>query len=347
MKNGLNIGQFGCGYWGPNLVRNFLKIGEIDRFVIYDHDSDMLAKVANEFPTVEAVDAGSTILDDKDIDAVIIALPAALHYEYGKMALNADKHILVEKPLAMSTDEAKDLIRIANERNKIIMVGHTFLYNAAVRQIKHYIDEGELGDIYYIFAQRLNLGRVRQDVNAMWNLAPHDISIILYWLGEEPSNVLARGVSYLQKGLEDLVFMHLMFPSGKSAHIHVSWLSPRKTRETVIVGSKKMLVYDDTSNDAKITIFDKGIDKDLKDGIDHDIFDYGIFNLRNRVGDVVIPCISFQEPLHVECRHFIECITMGKRSITDGENGLEVVKILENAQKCLDRERNHHENSSC
>ena len=336
MKSRFSVGQLGCGYWGPNLVRNFLKIKEIDRFVIYDPDPHMLEKVINEFPTIDTADSVNSILGDRDIDAVIIAIPAALHYEFGKKALLAGKHILVEKPLAMKTEEAKDLIRIAKKRNKIIMVGHTFLYNAAVRKIKQYIDEGELGDIYYIFAQRLNLGRVRQDVNAMWNLAPHDISIILYWLGEEPSNVLAQGVSYLQEGLEDLVFMHLEFPSGKSAHIHVSWLSPRKTREILIVGSKKMLVYDDTSNESKITIFDKGVDKTFVENGNHEIYDYALFNLSNRSGDVWMPHLDFDEPLKIECRHFVDCIRNEKKPMTDGEAGLKVVGILEKAQQYLE-----------
>jgi predicted dehydrogenase len=315
--------------------------------VVCDTDAEMTAKIEREFPSVETTDSVASIMEDDSIEAVVIALPAALHYEYGKMALQAGKHILMEKPLAVKSEEVTDLMRIAEENNKTIMVGHTFLYNTAVNKIKQYIDSGELGEIYYIFSQRLNLGKVRQDVNAMWNLAPHDISMILFWLNETPSQTTAKGMSYLQDGIEDLVFMHLDFPSGRSAHIHINWLSPRKTREMVIVGSKKMLLYDDTSSDAKITIFDKGIDKDLKNGFDHDIYDYATFNLSNRIGDIIIPSISFQEPLNVECRHFVDCILTGKTPITGSEDGLNVVKILENAQNCLDRERNFHENNRC
>ena len=333
----LKIAQLGCGYWGPNLVRNFSKISEIDRFVVCDTDKEMLKKISAEFPSIETAESAEPILNDPSIDAIIIALPAITHYDYAKKALMANKHVLVEKPLAMKCEQAEDLIRIGKEKNRIIMVGHTFLYNAAVRRIKQYIDEGELGDIYYIFAQRLNLGRVRQDVNAMWNLAPHDVSIILYLLNEVPSNVSAKGVSFLQEGIEDLVFMHLDFPSGKSAHIHVSWLDPCKTRKMIIVGSKKMLVYDDVAPDSKIMLYNKGIDKTLKDNLKHEIYDYASFQMKTRIGDVLIPKIVFDEPLKIECRHFVECIMAGEQPLTGGEDGLKVVSVLEQAQKYLDK----------
>ncbi len=339
MRNTLNIGQIGCGYWGPNLVRNFSKIKEIERLVVCDSDKELLKKASSEFPAIETTESSEAIINDSSIDAVIIALPAAMHYEYARKALLAGKHIMVEKPFAMKCEEAEDLIQIGKEKGRIVMAAHTFIYNSVVRRIKQYIDDGELGDIHYIFSQRLNLGRVRQDVNALWNLAPHDISIILYWLDEEPSKVFAKGVSFLQEGIEDLVFVHMDFPSGKSAHIHVTWLDPLKTRKMVIVGSRKMLVYDDVSADAKIMIYDKGIDKTLQDDLKHEIYDYASFHLKNRVGDVLIPKIDFDEPLKVECRHFIECIQTGKPPLTSGENGLKVVRVLEEAQKCLDGDK--------
>lgn len=335
MKNTVHLAQFGCGYWGPNLVRNFTRIPEVERLVVCDSDQEVLSRIRAEYPTLETTDSADVILKDASIDAVVVALPAMLHYEYARKALLADKHVLVEKPLAMSSAQADELIQISVEKQKKIMIGHTFIYNSAVRKIKQYIDSGELGDIYYIFSQRLNLGQVRKDINAMWNLAPHDISIILYWLSEEPSKVFARGVSFLQEGIEDLVFLHLNFPSGKSAHVHVSWLNPRKTREALIVGSKKMLLYDDTSAESKIIIYDKGIDKTLKDHAPNDIYDYALFNLRNRVGDVLIPKVDFDEPLKIECGHFIDCIQNGKMPLTGGLEGLQVVKILEQAQKSL------------
>jgi len=331
----LKISQLGCGYWGPNLVRNFSKIKAIDRLVVCDTNENLLEKAKSEFPSIEISVSADSVINDSSIDAVVIALPAMMHYEYAKKSLLANKHILVEKPISMKSTEAEELIQIGKDRNRVIMVGHTFIYNQAVRQVKQYIDSGELGDIYYIFSQRLNLGRVRQDVNAMWNLAPHDISIILYWLNEEPSNVLAKGVSFLQEGIEDLVFMHMDFPSGKSAHIHVSWLDPNKTRKMVVVGSKKMLIYDDVSTDAKIIIHDKGIDKTLQDDLKHEIYSYALFHLKNRLGDINIPKINFDEPLKLECRHFIDCIQNNKHPLTSGENGLQVVRILEKAQKFL------------
>ena len=332
----ITIGQLGCGYWGPNLLRNFLKIDDVHQIFVNDTNEEMLTKIKSEFISIETGLSTNDIIESKKINAIVIALPAALHYEYTKKALLADKHVLVEKPLSMKSDESLELIRMAKEKNKVLMVGHTFLYNSAVRKAKEYIDSGELGDIYYIFSQRLNLGRVRQDINAMWNLAPHDISIINYWLGETPSNVMAKGVSFLQEGIEDLVFIHLDFPSGKSAHIHVTWLDPLKTRKMVIVGSKKMLVYDDVSTDSKIMILDKGIDKSLKENFEHEIYDYALFQLKNRIGDILIPHFNFDEPLKSECKHFVDCIINGKNPLTDGENGLEVVKVLEAAQKHLD-----------
>lgn len=335
MNNSVSIAQFGCGYWGPNLVRNFCKIPEVERLVVCDSDQKVLSRIRAEYPTLETTASADDIFNDPSIDAVVVALPAMLHYEFARKALLADKHVLVEKPLAMSSEQANELIQISAEKQKKIMIGHTFIYNSAVRKIKQYIDRGELGDIYYIFSQRLNLGQVRKDINAMWNLAPHDISIILYWLSEEPSKVFARGVSFLQAGIEDLVFLHLNFPSGKSAHIHVSWLNPRKTREALIVGSKKMLLYDDTSSESKITIYDKGIDRTLEDHSPNDIYDYALFNLRNRVGDVLIPKVDFDEPLKIECGHFVDCIQNGKMPMTGGSEGLQVVKILEEAQKSL------------
>jgi predicted dehydrogenase len=332
----ITIGQLGCGYWGPNLLRNFLKIDDVHQIFVNDTNEEMLTKIKSEFISIETGLSTNDIIESKKINAIVIALPAALHYEYTKKALLADKHVLVEKPLSMKSDESLELIRMAKEKNKVLMVGHTFLYNSAVRKAKEYIDSGELGDIYYIFSQRLNLGRVRQDINAMWNLAPHDISIINYWLGETPSNVMAKGVSFLQEGIEDLVFIHLDFPSGKSAHIHVTWLDPLKTRKMVIVGSKKMLVYDDVSTDSKIMILDKGIDKSLKENFEHEIYDYALFQLKNRIGDILIPHFNFDEPLKSECKHFVDCIINGNNPLTDGENGLEVVKVLEAAQKHLD-----------
>lgn len=333
----LHIAQLGAGYWGPNLVRNFVQLDAIDEFTVCDLDASRLDKMKNQYPKVKVTQYADEVLRDPTIDAIVVATPAAIHYEYAKKALLAGKHVLVEKPLAMTTKEAQELIALSKEKQKTLMVGHTFLYNAAVRKAKEYIDNGELGEIYYILAQRLNLGRVRQDVNVLWNLAPHDISIILYWLDEIPEKVTAKGLTFLQEGIEDVVFIDLDFPSGRAAHVHVSWMDPSKTRKMVVVGSKKMLVYDDVSLEAKIVIFDKGIEKkhiirDLPD-----IESFGQFQFMHRSGDIYIPKVDFKEPLLIECRHFIDCIINRGTSLSDGRSGLDVVNILERAQHVLNQ----------
>ena len=215
------------------------------------------------------------------------------------------------------------------------MVGHTFEYNPAVQKVKEYIKGGDLGEVYYIYSQRLNLGQVRRDVNVFWNLAPHDISIVLCWLEEEPESVSAKGVTVLQKGIEDVVFLHMKFPGGRSAHIHTSWLDPNKVRRMTVVGSKKMVVYDDTLADARVQLFDKGVDrKNLSQNLgEYD--DFGKFQLIQRAGDLLIPKVDATEPLRVECAHFVECVASGKKPQTDGANGLRVVKILEAGQASL------------
>jgi len=331
----LKIAQLGAGYWGPNLIRNFMQISKIDQFFVCDTKEDRLRKIARQYPKVKTTLSSEEIFSNTSIDGVVLALPAAMHFEYAKKALLSNKHVLVEKPLAMNTKEAKELIEIAVSKKKILMVGHTFLYNSAVRKIKEYITNNELGEIYYIFSQRLNLGKLRSDVNALWNLAPHDISIILYWLDELPHTACAKGLTFIQKGIEDVVFANLDFPSGISAHIHVSWLDPSKTRKIVIIGSKKMIVYNDVSADAKISIYDKGIDKKNIPTELPEIESFGKFQLMQRSGDVLIPKIDFKEPLSIECSEFIGCIKNGKQSLTDGISGYHVVNVLEKAQESM------------
>jgi len=331
----LKIAQLGAGYWGPNLIRNFTQLDDVEEITICDLRKDRLQKMSSRFSKVKTTISGESIFKDKSIDAVVIALPAGMHYEFARRSLMAGKHVFVEKPLAMNTKEARDLIRLAKEKNKIMMVGHTFLYNSAVRKVKEYIKNNEVGEIYYIFSQRLNLGKVRNDVNAMWNLAPHDISIILYWLDELPSSVYGRGLNFIQDEIDDVVFLDLDFPSGRSAHIHVSWIDPNKTRKIVIVGSKKMIVYDDVSTNAKIKVYDKGIDKkQIPTGLP-EIESFGNFQLMQRSGDVLIPKIDFIEPLKVECEEFVEAIKKRRKPLSDGLNGYNVVNVLECGQKSI------------
>jgi len=335
MKNVVTLAQIGCGYWGPNLLRNFFANKRCIVKWVVDTTSDRRTYVGENYPGIKTTDNSHTVIIDQEVDAVVIATPAATHFSLSQIALEAGKHVFVEKPLAMSVAEAEKLVKLAEERQRKLFVGHTFLYNAVVRKIKEYIDNGDLGDIYYIFAQRLNLGRVRQDVNALWNLAPHDISIILYWLEETPYRVSAQGFSFLQEGIEDVVFLNLDFLSGKCAHIHASWLDPCKVRKIVIVGSKKMIVYDDTSPDAKVILYDKGIDKKTMHDPLESINSFGHFQLLQRTGDMVVPYLKFPEPLKVQSEHFIDCILDDKTPITSGYNGLRVVEVLENAQESL------------
>jgi predicted dehydrogenase len=332
----INIAQLGVGYWGPNLIRSFVEFDTVDKFTVCDPDRERLKRIKRRYPRVSITESTKRIFENPSFDAIVIVTPAATHYELVKTSLLAGKHVFVEKPLAMNSKEATEVCNLANRQGKILMVGHNFLFNAAVLKAKEYIDTGDLGEIYYILSQRLNLGRVRSDVNVMWNLAPHDISIILFWLEECPSKVSAKGLSFLQKGIDDVVFLDLDFPSGRAAHIHVSWLDPNKTRKIVVVGSKKMMIYDDVSSDAKITIFDKGIDRQNIIRELPDINNFGQFQLMQRVGDIFIPKIEFDEPLKLECQHFVDCIMNNTDPITNGENGCKIVEVLERAQLCLD-----------
>ncbi len=331
----INLAVVGVGYWGPNLVRNFASQAEAELTCVCDLNEDSLEKIKRQYPAARTTSSFDDVIADPDIHAVVIALPVGLHYETTKRALQAGKHVMVEKPLCTTLAEADELNEIAKANGRVLMVGHTFEYNAAVRKLKQLIDGGELGELYYIYSQRLNLGRVRNDINTMWNLAPHDVSIILHCLEKQPTRVSAKGLIKLQDDIEDVTFMVLEFEDGLLAHIHNSWLDPNKIRTMTVVGSKKMVVYDDVSADAKIQVYDKGIDK--KD-ISQDMGsydDFGKFQLIQRAGDLLIPKINFVEPLRLEAQEFVGAIANGTRPLTDGENGRRVVKVLEAAQTSL------------
>jgi len=243
----------------------------------------------------------------------------------------AGKHVLVEKPLALSSGEAEELISVAERQKKVLMVGHTFEYNPAVLKIKELLGDGQIGHVYYAYSTRVNLGRVQQDLNALWSIAPHDVSILLFLLGEMPLEVSARGISHLSEGVEDVVFFTMFFPGNVLAHVHASWLDPSKVRRLTLVGSKKMVIYDDLASEGKVRVYDKGV---LKAGNGRV---YGEFQYKLHSGDIHIPKIDMTEPLHNECAHFIDCIRQGKRPRTDGENGLRVVKVLEAVQRSLEQ----------
>lgn len=334
----VTLAQIGCGYWGPNLLRNFSAQKDCQVKFVAEASSERRAYVASNFPKSTPVDNIDIIFSDPEVTAVIIATPAASHFELARAALRAGKHVFVEKPLATTTVAADELIRIAEQNSRILMAGHTFLYNAAVRYAKKLVDEEALGRIYYIYSQRLNLGQVRADVNAWWNLAPHDVSILLYLMNHKlPVSVSAHGVSYIQPGIEDVVFATLTWATGVTAHIHVSWLDPGRVRKMSIVGSRKMVVYDDISDD-KIAVLDKGVDLVPKAGENMDYDNFNNFQIFHRMGDVLLPRIDFQEPLKVEAAHFLDCLRNGKQPLTGPKHARDVVAVLEAGGRSL-RER--------
>jgi predicted dehydrogenase len=329
----VGIAVVGAGYWGPNLIRNFSAVGHL--VAVVDRDEVRLQKQRLLYPGVLYTTDIEEVLASDAVQGVALATPADSHYALAKKVIEAGKSVFVEKPLAQTVAECEDLIRLAAERTVVLMVGHTFEFNAAVQYVEKCIEQNELGQIYYIYSQRLNLGVVRSDINALWNLAPHDISIALRWLKKMPVRVDARGYTYLQPGIEDVVYLNMEFEDGVAVHVHVSWLDPGKVRRMTVVGSEKMVVYDDASTEAKIQLYDKGIDRRGLDGSLGDFDSFGKFQLIQRAGDVLIPRIDFAEPLRSECQHFVECIVTGKKPLTDGENGLRVVKILAAASRSL------------
>lgn len=323
-----SLALIGYGYWGPNLARNLAQLTNAKVTFICDQDATRLEEIGRLYPATRLLTDYKTVINSSEVDAVIIATPAHTHYAIAKEALLAGKHVMVEKPLTVSSAHAEELIEIASGRNKVLMVGHTFEYNPAVRKIKELMDAKQLGDIFYIYSTRVNLGRVQRNLNALWSIAPHDISILLYLLNALPVEVSARGACYLTHNVQDVVFVDLVFPNGISAHIHASWLDPSKVRRMTVVGSKKMVVYDDVADEGKIKIYDKGAYK-------KDIAGYGEFQYKLHSGDIHIPKIDMVEPLRNECAHFVECIQENKKPLTDGENGLRVVHVLETAEASL------------
>ena len=329
----IQVAQVGVGYWGPNLLRNLVanKACRVKRVV--DRAKDRRDYVMGLYPGIAVSEEVQDVAGDPDIDAVVIATPVRTHYELARTMLNAGKHVLVEKPLATSLAEVDDLRSLAAKNGLVAMVGHTFLFNTAVRYVKGLIDKGALGDIRYIYSQRLNLGRIRSDVDALWNLAPHDISIIQYWLNEpDPLSVTVHGMDYIQAGIQDVVFMNIEYPGKIIANIHVSWLDPQKVRRMIVVGSKKMAVYDDIA-DEKVSIYDKGIEPmaTLGERMDYDHPAEKAFS--HRSGDILLPMIKYEEPLKVEITHFVDCIVNGTPCLTDAEHAGKVIRILSQGRR--------------
>ncbi|ODS32778.1 MAG: oxidoreductase [Candidatus Scalindua rubra] len=325
--------QIGCGYWGPNLLRNLIANKECSIKTVVDIIQKRREFVKEHYPYIEVAGDVKNVFNDELIDAVVIATPAETHYGLAIAALEAGKHILVEKPMAMTVEEVDDIRNVSEKNGLVAMVGHTFIYNTAVRYLKKVINSGELGDIRYIYSQRLNLGRIRSDVNALWNLAPHDISIIQFLLDDpEPVFVTKHGMDYVQTEIDDVVFMNIFYPNKVIAHIHVSWLDPHKIRRMTVVGSQKMVVYDDIS-DNKIAIYDKGIDRMAVLGEHMDFDNPTAFSFNHRSGDVLLPKIAWQEPLKVEIEHFVDCIQNGTKCLSGLEHAKKVVGILSTASK--------------
>ena len=322
------IGVIGCGYWGPNLLRNFMEIPSSNVKMVADVKQDRLDFVHKSYPGVQ------TTLDYRDLfalglDAVVIATPPETHFAIAKECFENGLHVLVEKPMTRTSREAEELMQIAKKHQKILMVGHTFEYNSAVHALKTMIKGGDIGDVYYIDTARLNLGLFRPELNVMWDLAPHDVSILMYILDMVPISVSAYGIKCIFQNLYDVVYMNLLFPNGLVAHIHTSWIDPCKVRRVTVVGSKKMVVYNDIEANEKIRIYDKGVDVHPYPN------SYADFQCSYRYGDLIIPNIRLTEPLRQECNHFLECVRDGNDPWTSGEDGLRVIKILEAAERSL------------
>lgn len=323
-----NIGVIGLGYWGPNLLRNITANRRAENIVICDSDPGRLNKIGNRFPSCRKTLKCSDVFNDPEIDGVVIATTVSSHYPLAMEALEAGKHIFVEKPFAETSDKAQEMVRLAEEKNLVTMVGHTFLYSPPVLKIKQILESRDLGDIRFVTSSRVNLGLHQKDVSVIWDLAPHDFSMLFYWLGEEPDFVEAFGHDYVLKGIPDVAFINLGFPSGVTANVQVAWLAPSKLRKTVIVGSRKMLIYDDTEPYEKIKIFDKGVDILEPES-------FGEYQLSYRTGDIVSPRLDSFEPLNAEMEEFLRCIETGSVPRTSGRSGLGVVKALETADRSL------------
>lgn len=323
------IGIIGCGYWGQNYVRIFRDILNNENVKVCDTNKDKLKKMLHHYPHVDIFTDYNELLKNKEISGVVVSTPTINHYSITKQALINGKHVLVEKPLTTDVTFAEELIRLAKSKKKILMVGHTFIYNSAVKKMKEYISKGKIGRIYYLHATRTHLGLIRKDVNVIWDLVPHDVSIFSYLLGKNPLWVSAVGGQFLHKGKEDIGFITLAYPSGILGNIHVSWIDSNKVREVVIVGSKKRIIFDDINNLEKLRVYEKGV------SVEKPIDGFGEWQYLLRDGDIISPKIEMSEPLRVQCQHFIDCIKNSKNCITDGSSGLNVVKTIVAIEKSI------------
>ena len=325
----LKVGVIGCGYWGPNLIRNFAQLQDSDVLICADLDQKRLDHMKSLYAHLDVTRDYNDLLKRDDLDAIVVSTPPETHHRFAMEALAAGKHVFVEKPLAVTGEQCAEMVGRADQLGLVLLTGHTFVYTAAVNKVKEVIDSGELGDIYYISTTRVNLGLFQENINVVWDLAPHDVSILNYVLGSMPEQVSAIGHSYIQRDVEDVAFLTFRYPQSVMAHIHVSWLNPNKIRKTTVVGSKKMLVYDDVSSLEKIRIYDKGV------SIPPHYDTFGEFQLSYRFGDIFIPKLDDSEPLKVECQHFIDCVEKKVKPRSSGVHGYEVVRVLETAMESI------------
>lgn len=327
--NELNVGIIGCGYWGPNLVRNFSDLPGVNLVAVADLKQERLKKIQSAYNTLY-ITQNYEELFNMGIQALVIATPPPTHHDIAAKCIEHGINVLVEKPIALSSTDAQDLCTRAKEKGVVLMVGHTFEYNPAVHALRNLMDSGELGEIHYIDTARLNLGLFQRGLNVLWDLAPHDISILLFLLRQNPVTVSSHGMSCVLNKTHDVVYLNLMFPDDLLAHVHVSWLDPCKVRRVTIVGSKKMVVYNDIEAQEKLRIYDKGVDSPPRGTAQLDEISFSY-----RYGDITIPNIKLTEPLKQECQHFVDCIQKGCEPVSSGDEGFRVVKILEAAQRSL------------
>ena len=325
----VRVGVVGLGYWGPNLARNLDGLADVELAWCCDAREAMRARLAAKHPRARFTADLEDLLADDDLDAIVVATPVPTHADLAVRVLRAGKHCFVEKPLAVSVTDAERAVAAAAASGKLLMVGHLLEYHPGVRKLKEIADAGELGDIHYIYSNRLNLGQLRADENALWSLGAHDISVILHLAGEDPHELSAHGESYMRPGIEDVVFAFLRFPSGLAAHLHLSWLDPHKERRFTVVGSQRMATFDDMDLERKVTVYDKGFDQSASS--------YGEYI--TRAGDIYSPRISNAEPLRLEVEHFVHCVRTGATPRSDGASGLRVVRVLERLQEELERSR--------
>jgi len=325
----LRVGVVGLGYWGPNLARNFHALPDAELVWCCDASPAARERTAPMVPGAKMTARIEDLLEDETLDAIVLATPVPTHAGLAVRVLEANKHCFVEKPLAQSVADAERAVAAAERSGRTLMVGHLLEYHPGVSKLKELADTGELGEIYYIYGNRLNLGKVRADENALWSLGAHDISVLLHLVDQEPNELTARGESYLRPGVEDVVFCFLRFPSGISAHLHLSWLDPHKERRFTVVGSKRMATFDDMALEAKLTVYDKGFDENTRS--------YGEYITRS--GDIFSPRILNVEPLRLECEHFLAAIRSGTPPRSDGHSGLRVVRVLERLQQELEGSR--------